>query len=153
MELMSKVSAIPIPPSSLLAGFGGEHDYRDCFVREVPGEVPLSDLIERFYCSRAFRPERVVLGLIGKGATNEDARALARGEADGIALWSVVERRENEILLTAGITNTASWLAVEQGEGTTRLLFGSWVRKLDQSGWRFMRAAHDWYSRALLSAV
>jgi len=150
---MSKISAIPVPPGSLLAGFGGERDYRDCFVREVPGAVPLSDLIERFYCSAMFRPERIILGLIGKGATNEDARALAHGEADGIALWTVVERRENEILLTAGITNTASWLAVEQGEGTTRLMFGSWVRELDQSGWRFMRAAHDLYSRALLSAV
>ena len=150
---MAKVSAIPVPSDSLLAGFGGSRDYRDCFVREERGAVSLPDLIERFYCSAAFRPERIILGLIGSGASNEDARVLARGDADGIALWNVIERRDHEILLEAPSTGTASWLAIEPHEGTTQLLFGSWVRELDQSGWRFMQHAHEWYSRVLLGGL
>ena len=160
---MGKVRAIAVPEGSLLAGFGGPDDYRDAFAREVAGTVSLEQFIERFYCSMAFRPERWVLGLIGRGASNADASALARGEADGIAVWEVVERSEarpsssdavgptrSEILLESKDTGTASWLAVEAGETGTKLLFGSWVGSLNDSGWRFMFHPHQWYSRLLL---
>ena len=150
---MSKVIACPVPEESLLAGFGDAGDYRDSFARDVPGEVTLAELIERFYCSPAFRPERVVLGLIGHGASNEDARRLARGEADGIAVWKVVQRREREILLDAPSTGTASWLAVEPLATGTRLKFGTWVGNIDRSGWRAMQLAHEVYSKVLLGAV
>lgn len=152
-EPMASITACDVPPDSLLAGFGGPDDYRDCFAREVAGQVSLEDYIERFYCSMAFRPERVILGLIGRGATNADARALARGETDRIAVWKVAERRENQILLEAPSTNTASWLAVEPAGGKTRLLFGSWVGGIENSGWRVMLGPHQWYSRVLLGGV
>jgi len=90
---MAKIENIAVPKGSLLAEFGPPGAYRDCFIREVPGSVKLEQFVERFYCSAAFRPERIVLGLIGKGASNADARAVARGEVESFAAWSVVERR------------------------------------------------------------
>ena len=89
--------------------------------------------------------------LITPTIDGETARSNAR--VDRIALWNVIERRDHEILLEAPSTGTASWLSVEPHEGTTRLLFGSWVRELDQSGWRFMQHAHEWYSRVLLGGL
>lgn len=167
---MFNVSACHLPEDSLLAQFGGHGDYRDCFCREVAGNVSLPEYIERFYCSMAFRPERMVLGLMGRRASSEDARKLARGEINRFGVWEVVERRENEILLESKGTGTASWLAVEpvafkQRSGSaekdssssaaigkqTRLLFGSWVGNLEQSGWRIMQRPHQYYSRVLLS--
>ena len=150
---MAKVIARAVPDGSLLAQFGGPADYRDCFSRDVPGEVSLPDFIERFYRSAAFRPERVVLGLIGRGASDADARAVARGEADGIAVWKVVERRDGEALLESKGTGTASWFAVEPLDGGTRLLFGSWGGSIGESGWKAMLRPHVWYSRFLLAGV
>lgn len=158
---MAKLRAIAVPEGSLLARFGGAQDYRDAFCREVAGDVTLGAFITRFYCSAAFRPERVLLGLLGHGASSADAEALAKGETDRFAVWKVVERRETEILLHSPGTGTASWLAVEgppsssseavgQTSAGRKLLFGSWVGALDQSGWRFMLRPHQWYSRVLL---
>ena len=150
---MSQVTACPVPPDSLLARFGGPESYRDCFVREVAGNVTLSDFIERFYASAPFLPERIVLKLVGRRASRADASRLARGETDVFGAWKVVERREQEILLESKETGTASWFAVEPlGEGT-RLHFGSWVGTIGQSGWKAMELAHVWYSRALLAGV
>lgn len=160
---MAGVTACDVPEGSLLAAFGGPQDYRDCFCREVAGTVTLAEYVERFYCSAAFRPERIVLGLIGRGASNADAQALAHRHADRIAVWKVVARRQEEILLESRDTGTASWLAVEPirtgaaaaGARTarTRLRFGSWVGNLEQSGWRLMQRPHQWYSRFLLGGV
>ena len=91
--MTARVSACEVPEGSLLAAYGGPGDYRDCFVREVPGEVSLAQYIERFYSSMVFAPERMVLGLIGRGASAEDISALARSEADRIMVWEVIERR------------------------------------------------------------
>ncbi|ALE17556.1 hypothetical protein AMC99_02281 [Altererythrobacter epoxidivorans] len=124
---MGSVRQVEVSPDSLLARYGSAQDYRDCFAREVAGHVTLEQFIERFYCSAAFRPERIVLGLIGRGASNADARALARGETDRFAVWEVVERSDlpsgskavgherHEILLHSKDTGTASWLAVSSG--------------------------------------
>jgi hypothetical protein len=151
---MSNVTACKIPDNSLLASFGGVEDYRDCFCRQVSGGVALAEYVERFYSSMAFLPERVILSLIGRGATKANIRALASGEADGIAVWKVVERRDDQILLESKGTGTASWLAVEQSDDAkTKLLFGSWVGRLEQSGWRVMERPHRWYSRMLLAGV
>lgn len=150
---MASVSAHAVLEGSLLAEFGGPGDYRDCFARDVPGEVSLADFIERFYCSMAFLPERAVLGLIGGHSSSSDARAVARGEADRFGAWEVVARRDREALLNSKGTGTASWFAVEPLDHGTRLLFGSWVGNLDQSGWKAMLRPHVWYSRFLLGAV
>ena len=71
---MTTVTACEVPEGSLLAQYGGPGDYRDCFVREVPGEVSLEAYIERFYSSMAFAPERMILSLVGR-AKGWDASA------------------------------------------------------------------------------
>lgn len=150
---MAKVLACPVPPGSLLAEFGSSTAYRDCFACEVPGLVTLPELIERFYCSPAFRPERLALGLIGRGASNADVHALASGEVQSFAAWNVVERRSQEILLQDFQQATASWLSVRPGEGTTTLLFGSWVDRPDRGPVRLLMPFHRFYSRVLLGGV
>lgn len=151
---MAQVTACEVPEGSLLAGFGGPEDYRDCFERAVPGEVSLSEFVESFYRSIAFLPERLVLRALGTPAASADAGALARGETARFGAWKVVEQRASEVLLVSKGTGTASWFAVEPlAEGGTRLWFGSWVGRLDQSGWRFMERPHVWYSRILLGGV
>ena len=207
---MTTVTACEVPEGSLLAQYGGPGDYRDCFVRVVPGEVSLEAYIKRFYSSMAFAPERMILSLIGRSkgwnASADAIRALARGEADRFGAWEVIERRSGlvaehgerpasrkgdrpsagpegrgdrsadalrnkktrreEILLLSKDTNTASWLCVSPSDAAvdktqrsssseavgrqTRLLFGSWVGGIEQSGWRAMLQAHVWYSRVLL---
>ena len=130
---MTSVREIEVPPDSLLASFGSE--------------------VEAFYTSLVFRPERVILRLIGSPATREDARKLAQGETDRFGVWKVVERQPAQILLDSKPTGTASWFAVEPTGQGTRLLFGSWVGNLDQSGWRSLERAHKWYSEVLLRSV
>ncbi|MFL0354898.1 hypothetical protein ACI5KX_00345 [Erythrobacter sp. GH1-10] len=162
----SRVTACAVPEGSLLAEYGTPKDYRDCFERIVPGEVTLPEFIERFYCSAAFLPERVVLAALGTPARSADARALAQGEAESFGAWKLVERREarssseagaqtrDEALLLSKETNTASWFAVEPvGDGETSLRFGSWVGNLNESSWRFMEQPHVWYSRWLQGGV
>lgn len=151
---MAKSTSCEVPEGSLLAQYGGAGHYRDCFCREVPGELTLAQYIERFYSSMAFAPERVILVLIGhaKGwdASADAIRALARGEAERFGAWELVERRPEQILLLSKDTNTANWLSVQPRGANTRLLFGSWVGGIEQSGWRVMLAAHVWYSKVLL---
>jgi hypothetical protein len=154
---MPQVREVPVPEGSLLAAYGNESDYRDCFVRDVPNseerEVSLEDYIHRFYCSRAFLPERLVLKALGKPASSADARALAEGKTDRFGVWKVAERQADQILLESKPTGTASWFAVEAIGGGTRLYFGSWVGSIGESGWKAMLQPHLWYSRALLEAV
>ena len=188
---MVRVIACDVPEGSLLAGYGGPGDYRDCFCREVPGIVSLAEFIERFYCSMAFRPKRLALGLMGRSASNADARALARGKTDCIAVWEVIERRSktsgpqgrpparsdategrvseeslrgrmappalevktktlSEILLHSKGTGTASWLALEPLDDSTRLLFGTWVGKPERPIMLALYRLHRLYSRVLL---
>lgn len=150
---MSQVRQIDVPPDSLLAQFGDETSYRDCFARNVPGIVTLPQLIERFYGSVVFAPERAVLGLLGKPVSSAAAENLASGTAECFGVWKVVGRRQDQILLESKGTGTASWLSVQRGKDETRLLFGSWVGNIGQSGWRALLKAHLWYSRALLGGV
>lgn len=154
---MAKIEGIAVPQGSLLAEFGAPDAYRDCFAREVPGAVSLEEFVERFYCSAAFRPERIALGLIGRGADNSDAQAVARGKADNFAAWTVIERRANEILLQDFQEATASWFTVQPSEKSntqsTKLLFGSWVGQPDRGIVKALMPFHRWYSRFLLSGV
>lgn len=180
-----KVASVTVPSGSLLAQFTPpELDpnaaYRDCFSRIVPGAITMESYIERFYSSAAFRPERWALSLIGKGASNEDAKALARGEADSFAAWNVVEHQRAEVsdletehkiktqaklyshpqlLMRDFQGRTASWLSVrpcvdqETGKVATELLFGSWVGVPEGLLFKMLTPIHRWYSRVLLAGV
>lgn len=150
---MAKIESISVPEGSLLAEFGPPNAYRDCFTCDMPGSVSLEQFVERFYCSAAFRPERVVLGLIGRGASNGDARAVAQGDVESFAAWNVVSRRDDEVLLQDFRGATASWFSVRSIGTSTQLLFGSWVGEPDRGVVRALMPFHRWYSRVLLRGV
>ena len=152
----------PLPQDSLLARHARPGDHTDCYTAEVPEEVGLAALVEAFYCSRGFLPERLVLALVGRGGTRADARALARGEADRFAAWRVLARGERELLLLDVLGRTCSWLAVEPLAAGTRLCFGTGIirRDRDRPGARAENAAfdallpfHAAYARVLLGAA
>lgn len=111
---MTKVQQIAVPADSLLAQFApspgsSAANYRDCFVREVREDVAFEEFVTRFYSSWAFTPERIALSLIDRGASTEDARKLAYGEADSFAAWNVVERRSaNGLVAEHGPAGSAS---------------------------------------------
>ena len=159
---MSKIAPVPVPEASLLAEFGHSGAYRDCFARDVAhGDgrpVGLEQFVERFYCSAAFRPERLLLGLARRDgawkASDEDARAVARGETERFAVWTVAGRRSHELLLKDHRGATASWFStLSLPTSKTRLLFGSWVGEPERPLVKALMPFHRWYSRVLLASA
>ncbi|MEO1189250.1 MAG: hypothetical protein AAFW60_09255 [Pseudomonadota bacterium] len=88
-----------------------------------------------------------------EGSARATARPQAREGRGNRSADALRKKRLTEILLHSKDTNTASWFAVEPLQGGSRLLFGSWVGGIEQSGWRAMLRAHVWYSKVLLGAV
>jgi hypothetical protein len=157
---MSAIVTRPLPPESLLAGHAKADDYTDCFTVDLPRAVTLSDFIAAFYNSPAFRPERWVLHLIGKGSNADDVRKLAASEVSNFAAWNLVSRNETEILLQDFHNRTCSWLCVEPLattaptiKGHTRLYFGSCVRQPDGALVKALMPFHRWYAKALLGSA
>lgn len=151
---MTPIEASTLPGDSLLTGFARADDYTDCFTCEVARQVSLSDFIAAFYNSPAFRPERWVLHLIGKGSGGADIARLAAGQTDSFAAWSVIRRTDNEILLQDFQHRTCSWLAVTAlAPDRTRLSFGSGVRNPGSLAFRLLVPVHRAYARALLASA
>lgn len=163
---MPRITALPLPPDSLLARHMIAGDYGDCFVAEVAGTVTLQRFIAAFYSSGTFTPERVFLGLIGRGADAWDIAALAEGHSTRFAAWTVEAREGDEILLRDFMGETRSWLKVEpHPDGTaTRLLFGSGVGRSKGDGkskgspigraiFAALTPLHRLYARALLAGA
>lgn len=145
------------PPHSLIAPFAQkEAHHTDCFVAaDVTADLPA--LIEAFYTQPLFKAERVVLRLAaGARSSDAEAAALARGDADKFAVWTVSARTETDILLADASGRTMSWLSVAQG-----VAFGSVVVPVaDRRGrltlgpvFHSLMGAHKFYSRALLSGA
>lgn len=91
-----------------------------------------------------------------------EARALAHGQRDAFAAWSVEGRVGNQLLMCDFQSRTRSWLMVEPGAASTRLYFGSGiVPRIDPAtgekrmgpGFRALLGFHKLYSRALLAAA
>lgn len=171
---MSTVMACAVPVGTLLSQRQQGGSYVDCFVATVPRVVTQAQFIEAFYTTAVFAVERFILRwLVNKPSTHEQARQLARGQADTFAAWRVVQRGPNELLLEDFTGRTMSWLMVERvdvggGEGDnagsapTRIYFGSAVgsRLRDAQGrasmgWVFhlLLGFHKAYSRVLLGAA
>ena len=149
-----QVIAAPLPADSLLARLRGPECYRDAFRIDLPGRIDLAQYIAAFYASAAFTPERHLLGLIGRGATRADIAALAEGQAERFAAWSVEARTGNEIVLRDFQNRTCSWLMVEPaGQGATKLWFGSGVRAPEGRMVQALMPFHRWYSRRLLASA
>lgn len=157
---MSAIETRSLPPESLLAGHASPDDYTDCFTVDISRAVTLAEFITAFYNSPAFRPERWVLHLIGKGSGGEEVRKLAGSEVESFAAWNLVSRTETEILLQDFQNRTCSWLCVEPLattaptiKGRTRLCFGSGVRQPDGPLVKALMQLHRWYAKALLRSA
>lgn len=145
------IQAAPLPPGSLLESYRAAGGYVDCFIAEVPRAVSLPQLIEAFYTSRAFLPERWLIGaLLGRRADNHDVARLAVGKVQRFSAWSVEARRDDQILLCDYQGRTRSWLMVQPIAGGTRIHFGSAVVKPGDPAFKALLGFHRWYSRILL---
>lgn len=154
----------PLPPGSLLAQLAAERSaFADAYTLPFPRAVSLSEFVEAFYTTRLFKLERALLALFGKPSSDAMARAVARDEAQRIAVWTVQARAGDELLMHEDSGATRSWFKAEAGEGGgTTLWFGSAVvlRRREPDGQARMGAGfhallgfHRVYSRALLKAA
>lgn len=155
---MTRVTARPLPPGTLIQGYHEAGDYTDCFVAEVPVPVSQRRYVEAFYTSRLFKLERLVLALlVAKPSTDDGARRLAAGEAETFAAWSLEARRANELLMCDYQGLTRSWLMTRPEAGGTTLHFGTVVAPRRREGARRVFSALTWahriYARALLRST
>jgi hypothetical protein len=135
---MSLPKESPLPGNAFLGKYRESGAYTDCLKRELRGQISLAQLIEAFYTCAVFRPERIILGLIGKPSTNLTARRLAVSEIDRFAAWHVEARSLDQILLCDFQGRTRSWLMVvpqtgADGAESTALYFGSAITTIDES--------------------
>ena len=163
---MPPIAVRMLPEGALLNRYLAGGAYVDCLTLDVTGAVTLGQLVEAFYTSLVFRPERMILGLLlGMRATDADAAALAAGDTGRFSAWHVEAQEEGQLLLCDFQRRTRSWLMVAEVPGgpahgaKTRLYFGSAVIVAETGGaarWA-ARAAfwlllgfHKAYARALL---
>lgn len=154
----------PVPPDSLLDRLAqAKGAFADAYALRLPRRVPLAEFVEAFWTTRLFKIERVVLALLGKRSSDAMARAVARGEAERIAVWTVEARTANQLLMHEDSGVTRSWFQAEaQPDGGTVLWFGSALVPRRRSpggepkfgpGFHALIGFHRWYSRALLAAA
>ena len=148
--------ACDVPRDGLLQAYVGKGaTYTDCFEVMSPRAVSLPELIEAFYTTWLFRMERSVLSIfLRRWVRDSDVRALAQG-GDNFAVWQVEARGEAQVLLREQSGHTRSYLAVlSEGDGETRLIFGSAV--VAQEGKplgiliRALTPLHKFYSKCLI---
>ena len=161
-----KVEACALPDGALLARYRDMAGaYTDCFTASVGRAVSAAEFVEAFYTTWLFKGERFVLFLIGRGCTDEDARALAEGKAQKFAAWTVEGRAQDQLLVCDFAKLTRSWLMVgprRDGQAGTQLYFGSAVvpgakdkagNPRPTFGFRVLQPVHAFYARALLRAA
>ena len=153
-----------LPAHALLRRYLCDGHYADCYVVEVPMAVSQAGFVEAFYTTPLFKIERAILAAaVRKPSSDAEARALARGEREAFAAWTVEDRSDAQLLLADFMGRTRSWLMAEPtGSGGTRLHFGSAVvPKRDRdtgrtslgTGFGLMLGFHKLYSRALLASA
>ncbi|MEO1576579.1 MAG: hypothetical protein AAFU65_16660 [Pseudomonadota bacterium] len=151
-----------LPPGVFLERYDQPGMYTDCFRLDVPRAVDLCGFISAFYTTPLFKMERGLLKLGRLGATDEQARALARGELDRFAAWTVEDRDERQLLMCDVRGLTRSWLMCEPDAKGTALFFGSAVvpkasgdSERGELGlfFKLTLGAHKKYSVALLNAA
>ena len=161
------ISACQLPNDSLLRKYDDSGAYTDCYSTEVAWSVSQAQYIGAFYTTWVFKLERLLLALfVSKPSTDFQAKALAAGELDSFAAWTVEGRTADQLLMCDFQGRTRSWLmsAPVPGDGSTgtRLYFGSAVVPVanPRSGRKAMGFAfsallgfHKIYSRVLLRAA
>lgn len=164
---MPSVQRCQLPAGALLARYGPDGAYVDCYVTEVAGTVSHAQYVEAFYTTPLFGLERLLLSwFASRPSTNGQAQQLAAGTLDAFAAWFVEDRSVNQLLLCDFTKRTRSWLMVapagDGGSAATRLYFGSAVvpvtsAKTGESTlgapFHALLGFHKLYSRALLHAA
>lgn len=156
---MADVEAQVLPAEALIAPYEESGAYVDCFIVLVAGEFSQAAYVEAFYTSWLFKLERLALAvLVGKPSTDAEARALARGQSDRFAAWTVEARTADQIVNCDYQGVTRSWLMSRSEDGVTWLYFGTVVTA--RSGGRprggvfqALLGFHKLYARALLQAA
>lgn len=154
----------PVPPASLLGRMAAQRGaFADAYTLRLPRAVTLAEFVEAFYTTRLFKVERALIALLGKPSSDAMARAVARGEGERIAVWTIEARDPDELLMHEDSGATRSWFKAQPGEGGgTTLWFGSAVvpRRRGPDGqprfsavFHALLGFHRWYSRALLRAA
>lgn len=153
----------PPPPGCLLARMAEQHRaFADAYALQLARPVSLAEFVEAFYTTRLFKLERALIALVGKPSSDAMARAVARGEGQRLAVWTVQAREGDELLMHEDSGATRSWFKVEAVSGGTVLWFGSAVvpRRRGPGGeprfgaiFHALLGFHRWYSRALLAAA
>jgi hypothetical protein len=161
---MRQVTDTPVPPDSLLGRLAAERGaFVDAYTLSLPRAVSQADFVEAFYTTRLFKLERLLLTLLGRPSSDAAARALARGEGERFAAWTVQARAGDELLMREDSGATRSWFRAEVGAGGTTLWFGSAVVPRRPPGpggeprfglvFNALLGFHRRYSRALLAAA
>lgn len=156
-------TATPLPADSLLNQLAQARGaFADAYTLSFPRAVTLAEFVEAFYTTRLFKVERALISLLGKPSSDAMARALARGEGERLAVWTIEARKPDELLMHEDSGATRSWFKAEASPAGTTLWFGSAVvpRRRGPGGearmsWVFhaLLGFHRWYSRALLAAA
>jgi hypothetical protein len=160
-----EVRRCDLPQEALSRRFRASGAYTDCYVTELARTVSHAEFVEAFYTTALFKLERWILrACVARPSTDAEARAVALGELDSFAAWSVEERAPNQVLLRDLTGRTCSWLmvaAIEPPPGT-RIYFGSVVAPVRDPKTGAMGLGpvhgrligfHKLYSRMLLGAA
>lgn len=157
---LMQVTPCAVPPDTLLASCQRAGAYTDCYVTEFARVIALPEYVEAFYTTPLFKVERLILRLlVSRPSSDQDAKALATGNANTFAAWRVEGRGADQVLLADISGKTRSWLMVAPAASGqhTRLHFGSAIipGRNGQLGWSFrlLLGFHKLYSRALLRAA
>lgn len=162
---MLRIRASALPEAALLGRHRSEGSYTDCYAVELPRAVTQAEYVQAFYTTFVFRMERWLLArFLRRPSTDAQARALALGQLEAFAAWTVEARAPDQLLLCDLFGRTRSWLmSVRLDEGrTTRLYFGSAVvpvvdrrtgRKKLGASYEILTPVHKLYSRVLLRAA
>ena len=127
---MRTIHAGPLPDEALTHRYREAGACADCYCTEVDRLVTHAEFVEAFYTTALFKLERWILRCAAALlSTDDEARALARGEREPFAAWTVEARASNQLLLRDVTGRTRSWLMVTKAgqPSGTRLYFGSVV--------------------------
>ena len=162
---MLKIHRAELPEEAFLVRYRATGGYTDCYVIELPFEIPFPHFVESFYTTWLFKLERWLLSwLVRRPSSDLQARELAMGSREDFAAWHVEQRGDDQLLLCDFQGNTRSWLmCVPLGHGrATRLYFGSAIVPETDPGsgekrlgtlFRLLLGFHKFYSRALLGTA
>jgi hypothetical protein len=152
-----------LPAEALLQRHRASGAYTDCYSTDIAQTVAHADYVQAFYTTTVFKLERLILRVFAaRGSTDAQAAALARGEVDVFAAWTVEGRAPNQLLLCDFTRRTRSWLMVTPLPSGTRLYFGSAVVPVHDPrtgashlgfGFSALLGFHKLYSRVLLAAA